>query len=126
VIRRALLAAAVVAAFAPAATANAATTDAAAQEICVMTWHHIGEVCVHHLVPLAKAEAECLATREDKLSCVPNVGQGRTSTAARSCSRPLGLTDECLENTICGLPSRVARAAGLDQHGIDPTVDCVQ
>ena len=60
-------------------------------------------------------------------ACAPaTTASADTATAsARSCSQPLVLTDQCLENTICGLPGRVTDAAGLDAYGLDPTVNCV-
>jgi hypothetical protein len=48
-----------------------------------------------------------------------------TTTDTRVCIRPLGYVTPCLETVICGAPSTIARAAGLDEYGIDPTVNCV-
>lgn len=105
-IRRALLTLAAIAVLAPAASAQAQTGDA----------------CPDCIDPVQAArQAACYVGEQMGWHCIETT---RTATS-RSCSRPLGLTDQCLETIICGTPSKVARAAGLDEYGIDPTVNCV-
>lgn len=117
--RRAIIALAAVAAFVPAASAQAADVQ---QDICVTTWHHIGEVCTSQLDDYAKAIATCVATREDKLSCVPNIGQ-RTTATSRSCSQPFE-GSPCLENVVCDAVGNVVQR--LERYGVDPSlVNCI-
>lgn len=102
-IRRALLTLAAVAVLAPATTAQAQTDDA----------------CPDCIDPVQVVrQAACYVGDQMGWHCIE-------TRSARSCSRPLGLTDECLETIICGAPSKVAHAAGLDEYGIDPRVNCV-
>ncbi len=103
-IRRALITLAAVAVLAPAASAQAQT----------------GDECPDCIDPVhAARQAACAVGERMGWQCI------EATTASRSCSRPLGLTDECLENIVCGTPSKVARAAGLDEYGIDPQMNCV-
>ena len=104
--RRALLALTVAAVLAPAASAQAQT----------------GDECPDCIDPVqAVRQAACYVGDRMGWHCIETT---RTATS-RSCSRPLGLTDRCLETIICGTPSAVAHAAGLDEYGIDPTMNCV-
>ena len=48
-----------------------------------------------------------------------------TTATSRVCIQPVGNLTPCLETVICGAPSAVARAAGLDEYGIDPQLNCV-
>lgn len=103
-IRRALLTLTAVAVLAPAASAQAQADDA----------------CPDCIDPVqAVRQAACAVGERMGWHCI------EATTASRSCSRPLGLTDQCLESIICGAPSKVARAAGLDEYGIDPQMNCV-
>jgi hypothetical protein len=67
VIIAALAASAALAPAAPAAQPD--LPEVSLKDICVMTWHHIGEVCVSQVDDIAKAKANCLATAEDKVAC---------------------------------------------------------
>ena len=68
-------------------------------------------------------EPICKVGYELGFQCVDSVSA--TSTADRACIRPAGYLTPCLETVICGAPSAVARAAGLDEYGIDPTLNCI-
>jgi hypothetical protein len=69
-------------------------------------------------------EPICKVGYELGFQCVDSVSATST-TERRVCIRPLGYVTPCLETVVCGAPSTIARAAGLDEYGIDPTVNCV-
>lgn len=79
--------------------------------------------CSKPIDPIGCVEGPvCAVGSKLGLQCVDSAAA--TPTESRVCISPLGLTP-CLETIICGAPSKVARAAGLDEYGIDPTVNCL-
>ena len=120
-----LISALALAALAPATTAQAGQPDLPVQlqDICVMTWHHIGEICTSQLDDIAKAKAQCLATSEDKTACarIGLIIDPSSATSSESCIQVWLGYQGCLLDSPCWVRSQAGEVPVL---GNGPDLYC--